>query len=572
MLKFSLYIFLIGFSLINTKTISTTDLKSALSQAVPGDIIELKTGTYSSVPYGLKSGSEGKPITIRAAKNANVVFTGTSSTFIFEQYQPQYVNIEGPFELKNAKVGITLYQAKHVNISGLKVHDMQYQGIVVTGHYITISNNEVYNCGLENKSYAKSREYGWSQMVAVHGISKGVMSTNIHFKNNNIHEGYGEGLDFLECDTCSAVGNTISNGFSMNIYIDASRNIIVEGNTLRVNTDSYNTKWGRACGVGMAPESGGIVISNILIKNNIMIGTRMGIYFFTMGNGGGYDRIKILHNTLWNVYVTPVWFNSPNNSPSGCEMKNNFFYYDGKQDFLPKSAWSLGYNYYYNTYSVPEQYSDSTSIAAKSLDLNTVFNNIGNCNYWDTNLSVDCLHPSKNPGYFQLHNKGISTSVTTDFDGCKRGTNSPSIGAFETYGTKCSDDGGSDDPDPDTSDSTDITDPYDVKFKINYCTTGSQSVALVGSQCSWSIGSCNSMTNEGNCNWSVTFAKGTDKSFNYKFVIANGSSAVRWESDPNRVFNGASLYKLAKSASSGNYESCSYTKSGTLVTLTCSWR
>ena len=32
----------------------------------------------------------------------------------------------------------------------------------------------------------------------------------------------------------------------------------------------------------------------------------MGIYFFTMGNGGAYDNIKILHNTLWNVFVTPV--------------------------------------------------------------------------------------------------------------------------------------------------------------------------------------------------------------------------------------------------------------------------
>ena len=98
---------------------------------------------------------------------------------------------------------------------------------------------------------------------------------NIHFKNNYIHEGYGEGLDFLECDNCSGVGNKITNGFSMNIYIDASRNILIEGNTLRVNTEAYNTQWGRACGVGMAPESGGIVISNIVIKNNVMIGTRI---------------------------------------------------------------------------------------------------------------------------------------------------------------------------------------------------------------------------------------------------------------------------------------------------------
>jgi len=574
--KYSLLLFLIGLSFIVSKTITSSDLTSALNQASPGDTIELKSGTYSNVPYGLKSGTEGKPITIKAAANAKVVFVGTPSQFIFEQYQPKYVNIEGPFELKNCKRGVSLYQAYHVNISGLIVHDVQYQGIVVTGHYVTVSNNEVYDCSLENKSTAKTREYGWSQCVAVHGISQGVMSTNIVFKNNKIHEGYGEGLDFLECDTCSAIGNEITNGFSMNIYIDASRNIVVEGNTLRVNSDAYNTKWGRACGVGMAPESGGITISNILIKNNVMIGTRMGIYFFTMGNGGAYDKIRILHNTLWNVFVTPVWFRAPNNTPTGCEMKNNFFYVEGYIEFSPKSSWSLGYNYYYNTYYVPGIYSDSTSKSAQTLDLNGIFNNKGNCNYWNQDLDPECLHPSKNPGYFKLYHTGTTpaTSVTTDFNGCARNAKTPSIGAFENYDSNCSEEDVT--PEPDTSeDSTEpeeTTDSYDVKVNINYCTSGSQIVKMVGSHCSWNVGSCTAMTHQGNCNWSATFSKGTSKNFSYKFVIASGSTAYRWESDPNRTFNGANLKAVADKASSGTYETCSYSKSGSVINLNCSWR
>ena len=58
------------------------------------------------------------------------------------------------------------------------------------------------------------------------GISQGVISTNIALKNNKIHEAWGEGLDFLECGTCSAIGNEITYGFSMNIYIDANRNFV----------------------------------------------------------------------------------------------------------------------------------------------------------------------------------------------------------------------------------------------------------------------------------------------------------------------------------------------------------
>ena len=119
---------------------------------------------------------------------------------------------------------------------------------------------------------------------------------------------------------------------------------------------------------------------------------------------------------------------------------------------------------------------------------------------------------------------------------------------------------------------TPTTSEYDVKIKINYCTSNGQIVRLVGSHCSWNVGSCTAMTNEGNCNWSATFTKGTAQTFNYKFVIASGSSASRWENDPNRQFNGANLKKLANTSSNGTYESCTYTKSGNVITLTCSWR
>ena len=41
---------------------------------------------------------------------------------------------------------------------------------------------------------------------------------------------------------CRCSWNKYTNYFSMNIYVDASRNIIIDSNILRVNTDTYNTK------------------------------------------------------------------------------------------------------------------------------------------------------------------------------------------------------------------------------------------------------------------------------------------------------------------------------------------
>ena len=67
---------------------------------------------------------------------------------------------------------------------------------------------------------------------------------NIVFKNNYIHETYGEGVDFLKYGDSSAISNKYyKNGFSMNIYYDASKNILIDGNNLRVNFDNYDTKW-----------------------------------------------------------------------------------------------------------------------------------------------------------------------------------------------------------------------------------------------------------------------------------------------------------------------------------------
>lgn len=47
---------------------------------------------------------------------------------------------------------------------------------------------------------------------------------------------------------------------------------------------------------------------------------------------------------------------------------------------------------------------------------------------------------------------------------------------------------------------------------------------------------------------------------------------LKMESDQNRTFNGANLKKLADGALSGKYESCAYSKSGNVITLTYYWR
>ena len=559
------FIFSIVLTLINTKVIPTKDLQTALTQARPGDIIEIESGYYSDSKFTLKSGLQLKPIIIRPAPKANVIFSGTKNNCIFSGVGVSYITIEGPMELIDGYCGIIIRKGNYINITGLTIQDVQDEGIAISGNNNHIYNNTINNCAMSNSHYPTEKFSGWPSCLSV--FSAGYdFSTNIIVEKNFIYNGYGEGIDLYECDNCKVIKNTVKNTYNISIYIRASKNIVLDSNTIRINSDRYNSYYGRACGIGLTPKTGRNYIENILISNNIILGTRIGIIFLALDYYGGYDKISILHNTLWAVSYAPVIFKSPYNDPTECEMKNNFIYVDGIKEFEYNNLWSFGYNYYYNTYKVPSIYSDNTSKAAKKLDISTIFNVIKGCEINDylnnENIDEKCFHPSKTPGSFNLYHGGVNTKVNNDHSSCKRSSYSPSIGAYE-YPYDCSEE-------PSNTDITYIE--YDVKFKINACVSGTNTVKMVSSFCNWDIISCNTMHDEGNCLWSITYKEGTAYNFSYRFVIVDGNTAIKWESEPNREFNGYDLAVLADESQSGKYQSCSFSKSGTLVTLHCSWR
>ena len=566
---FMIYLFLLNFAIIYSKTINTDNLDLAISEASPGDIIELKSGEYSSIPYKLKSGKEGSPIIIKAEKNSYIYFKGSKDKCIFELNEISYISIEGPFELKDSLCGIKAMDVTNIKISGLTIINMREHGLLISGENIEISNNEISNCVIGNRETSKILTSGWNQTVSIWGKKyNSYFSKNITFKKNYIRDSWGEGLHFLRCDGCEAISNNITNGFSMNIYCDSSKNIIIDGNVLRVNSEQWDSHLGKACGIGLSSGEGDEnKLDNIIIQNNIIIGTRIGVYFFQNGFSE-YSKVKILHNTLWNIYVTSLWFDKPYNIPIDCELRNNFIYIENWiADFYPKSSWTIGNNYFFNYPKIPIEYSDNDgeSKAAQNLDLNRIFNNKkGNCNYYDRNLDIECLRPSTNPiDSFNLFHKGSKTriEVNKDFAGCFRAINNPSIGAFE-YFLKCTENYEIDD--------------LQIKFAINYCAFFGQFVKLMGSFCSWEPYTCPSLflENLGNpCYWTYTFNQ-IPENFNYKFGIYDGNlnNIIIWESDPNREFNIYDLATIAKSSTSGNYNDCSFNKNGNLITLMCSWR
>lgn len=566
-MKYIIFLFLLfEFPIFYSKTIQANDLSSAINEASPGDIIELESGTYSSIPYNLTSGTEGYPIIIKPLEGASVKFTGTKENCIFEFQKISYISIKGPIELDNSLCGIKAMDVSNIEISGLKIHNMEKQGIIISGENNEISNNEIYDCVKENEITSKIIASGWSQSVFVIGKNKNsYFSKNIILKRNNITNNFGEGLYIQKCDGCFSISNNISNSFSMNIYIQESKNIIIDGNILRINSDKFDFDLLNTCGIGLSSGTDNkSILDNITIKNNIIISTKIGIYFFQIGFSG-YNKIKILHNTLWNISIASLWFEKPINTPTDCELRNNFIYIeDWIANFLPKKSWTIESNFYYNFPTIPKEYSDTgkKSKSIQNLDLNKIFNNRkNNCNYTDRNLNVECLRPSTIPDEsFNLFHSGsnIRNEEDTDFYGCKREIKNPTIGAFEYY-IKC-------------TENYEIED-LKIKFRINYCiSNNNEFVQIIGDAWNWEIDNSFIFFNEGNCYWSYTFSNEIYENFEYKFVISDGNKIYRWENDPNRNFNLNEFGNLIISSSSGNYEGCSYNKEDNLVTLLCYWK
>ena len=571
---YTLLLLLIGsLQLINTRTITTNDLHYALYEAEPGDTIELKSGFYRNHSYALKSGRFSKPITIKSAPNAQVYFIGEPDECIFEAENIEHVTFEGPMLLQDALCGFKFMNSSFIKITNVSIYNMRQQAILMSGFSNVITQNIIQGCVLENRETAKRKTSGWNQCLAIWGLPTGGFSKHITISRNNISNSYGEAVYFLNCKFCHATENNITNGLFANIYIDSSKDIEITKNVLRVNSTEYNNKNGKACGIAMSPDIYNS-IERINIENNIIIGTRIGIYYFTQNTGGTYNNVKIYFNTLWNVDYTPLlfkydYYNYTNESDVyGCEMKNNFIHFAGAVEFEPKWAWRFASNYFYGTWNVPyiyRDYYDNTSKADSNLTFDSLFNQISGCeDYYDPNLKPECLRPSPEPGSMQLYHSGTSINYRTynDIYSCTRSAYNPSVGAYE-FPQECTEE----------VEPQNITQNYDVIFNITYCTSGYRALKIIGSYCNWNAAKCTTMTKERNCIWTATFYNATELNFKYKFAETIQSSLYKVESDPFRNFDGEYLSYIATiNGTTGIYEDCEYETIGNTITLYCSWR
>jgi PKD repeat protein len=397
----------------------------AASVAVAGDAVYARGGTYLATKESLIcSGAAGNPITFTNYPGETVVFDGTGASYItndamFIFYDSHHIVFQG-FELRNMPYtvyahGIIWWECSDILVKDCVLHDIGGTAIDLCGDNMTAEGNEVYRACMTNENGGQGSS-GWGSGIKTDLGDYGLGSSSITFRNNYVHEVWGEGLNTLASDGFLVEGNIVANTYSVLLYTDNAINGTIRNNLLYTTpANELRMKGDLPGGILMASErfEGWISrnVSNLQIYNNLIYRPNRGIMFWHAF--ASYDNIKVYHNTV----VAPEGnsFEIQRGASSGNELKDNIMYGGYMNSNL--AAWVTSYNCWPN--GVPTSGSHPNSFAADPLLVNPTESGV------PTGFKLSSGSP--------CINAGTSVGVSTDYWGTARDA-SPDIGFHEYVG------------------------------------------------------------------------------------------------------------------------------------------
>jgi parallel beta-helix repeat protein len=312
-----------------TKDKPLASIQDAIYQAKAGDTIFVRGGTYylkKSLSMS-QSGTANARITLRSYPGETAILDGSQ----IKNTNPdiigiggQYIDLKG-FKLQNSnKIGIVVWQGKHIRILNNKVSNTQDTGIgIYESKDIVANGNTVRRSNLNNQSRTKNG--GWGQALGAN------RSTQVTMNNNHVYNNYGEGIACGLTSYCSAKYNTVYDNFSVEMYMDNTTNSTFGSNFIynSGNKDFFyklGGLWRPASGIQMANESYATSnpLNNNSILNNIVVGGSYGFFYGSYDNGGGLKNTKILNNTFSNAAETLLYVD-PDKDHTNTLFANNIF-------------------------------------------------------------------------------------------------------------------------------------------------------------------------------------------------------------------------------------------------------
>ncbi len=302
-------------------------IQKGVDVSKPGDVVLIRGGTYHERLHIRRSGTAAQPIRIAAYPNELPVIDGRyelpegkakkcyndgtekrcSVSIALVRIAGSHIEFEGIKVTRSRGVGIAVRTAsgsENITIRNCQVHETRngaINGARLNG--FTVEGCDVYHAGNVAPVDRPGSEMSWAPVVSVGD------SQNVTYRNNRIHENWGEGLSAgVGSSDITIEDNVIFNNFALQLYINRSRNVTVQRNLIYHTNDAnfYRNGNPSQCLVmnNEVVDRTDIMVKDITIRNNVMIGCSRNIALW-----GGEDpdfpftNISITHNTLVNAHT-----------------------------------------------------------------------------------------------------------------------------------------------------------------------------------------------------------------------------------------------------------------------------
>jgi nitrous oxidase accessory protein NosD len=127
-MKFQLLIIAVLAAIVFSKDINvknSSELQKALDDAAPGDVINIKDGTYKGSFEAKKSGKDGKPITLKGGRGAKITSGNDGYGF---HLTGSYWLLEG-FTVEKSGKGIVLDGASNNVLNNMNVNHVNDEAV-----------------------------------------------------------------------------------------------------------------------------------------------------------------------------------------------------------------------------------------------------------------------------------------------------------------------------------------------------------------------------------------------------------------------------------------------------------
>lgn len=255
-------------------------IQDAINLANPGDIIQVRAGTYFEVFRFSRSGTTGNPITLKNYASERVVidlqgnYNTPSQQLLLQSAAGEttpigWITVQG-LEIKNAYVGLKMYNAYNVLIKGNKIYDSARQGILGNAYDTIFDGNVISHTGFSGAP-SDSNQY--------HGMY--LTGQKITVTNNIFHSNLGYGLQIAAYPSTLAsqkiaapnfgdakfwlVSNNVfafqRNRAGLNLYLTGATDNEIQNNIFYDNSLDYTSGANGISLVGSGPRN--------IIKNNL---------------------------------------------------------------------------------------------------------------------------------------------------------------------------------------------------------------------------------------------------------------------------------------------------------------